>query len=131
MELIGNSLPIELELTYDFLTDETESLLGFIPNNGEQVHTFYSFPYRRCFYDIERIFGTFILNTLGEVVNNFNKCKLVRPNFMWVMSIGDTKKGFTMKFTFMVLVECSNKGLDCGNVKKALIAACPDGCEIK
>lgn len=100
---------------------ETESLLGFMPKEGKNFYDFEKFPDKRVYGNIERAFGTLILNMLGGAVNDYaNGVKMYRPDLLPVHTYGDCKTGFTIELEFIVVVECLNINQDYSNLKKSL-----------
>ena len=131
-DFIGNDAPFLLKIPLEFYPKETESLLGFMPKDGTNTYIFEDFPDKRCFSNIERNFGTLILNMLGGAVNDYdNGVKMYRPNLLPVYVSGNYKTVFVVELEFIVVVECLNKNKDYGNLRKALIEACPNGWELE
>lgn len=103
-----------------------------MPKEGKNFYDFEKFPDKRFYGNIERAFGTLILNMLGGAVNDYaNGVKMYRPDLLPVHRYGDCKTGFTIELEFIVVVECLNMNQDYSNLKKALVVACPNGWEIE
>ena len=131
-DFIGNDAPFMLKIPLEFYPKEAESLLGFMPKDGTNTYIFEDFPDKRYFSNIERNFGTLILNMLGEVVDDYdNGIKMYRPNLLPINVSGNYKTGFVVELEFLVVVECLNKNKDYGNLRKALVAACLNGWELE
>lgn len=94
---VGNAAPFVLKITLEYPPRETESLLGFMPKEGKNFYDFEKFPDKRFYGNIERAFGTLILNMLGGAVNDYaNGVKMYRPDLLPVHTYGDCKTGFTI-----------------------------------
>lgn len=63
-DFVGNAAPFVLKITLEYPPRETESLLGFMPKEGKSFYDFEKFPDKRFYGNIERAFGTLILNTI-------------------------------------------------------------------
>lgn len=113
-----NELLFSVLFERDFLPQDAEALLGFKPKNGR--HACVS---DTCVSDhhggeqsigaIEHTFGTQVLNTLAGAVNDGDRIQVLRPKL-------DT-----------IFVNGVNSSDDADNVYGKLVAACPDGWEIK
>ena len=90
-----------------------------MPKEGKNFYDFEKFPDKRFYGNIERAFGTLILNMLGGAVNDYaNGVKMYRPDLSPVHTQGDCKTGFTIELEFIVVVECLNMNQDYSNLKK-------------
>ena len=115
-DFVGNAAPFVLKITLEYPPRETESLLGFMPKEGKNFYDFEKFPDKRFYGNIERAFGTLILNMLGGAVNDYaNGVKMYRPDLLPVHTYGDCKTGFTIELEFIVVVECLNMNQDYSN----------------
>ena len=82
-DFVGNAAPFVLKITLEYPPRETESLLGFMPKEGKNFYDFEKFPDKRFYGNIERAFGTLILNMLGGAVNDYaNGVKMYRPDLL-------------------------------------------------
>lgn len=77
-DFVGNAAPFALKITLEYPPRETESLLGFMPKEGKNFYDFEKFPDKRFYGNIERAFGTLILNMLGGAVNDYANGVLTR-----------------------------------------------------
>ena len=60
MDVIEGCAPFVLTMTLEYSPEDTESLLGFKPQNGTNYYGLYDFPDKRCYYNIMRGMGTLI-----------------------------------------------------------------------
>lgn len=106
--------------------------LDLCQKKAKNFYDFEKFQDKRFYGNIERAFGTLILNMLGGAVNDYaNGVKMYGPDLLPVHTYGDCKTGFTIELEFIVVVECLNINQDYSNLKKALVVACPNGWEIE
>lgn len=63
MDVVDGCAPFVLTMTLEYSPEDTESLLGFKPQNGTNYYGLYDFPDKSCYYNIMRCMGTLIVNT--------------------------------------------------------------------
>lgn len=78
MDVIDGCVPFVLNMTLECSPEDTESLLGFKPQNGANYYGLYDFPDKSCYYNnkwsterLERVY-----NILKEMVSNE---KMIKP----------------------------------------------------
>lgn len=54
MDIIDSCAPFVLNMTLERSPEDTESLLGFKPQNGTNYYGLYDFPDKRHYYNIMR-----------------------------------------------------------------------------
>lgn len=130
MEVVDGCAPFVLTMTLDYSPDDTESLLGFKPQNGTNYYGLYDFPDKRCYYNIMRGMGTLIVNTLTRSIND-GGFEIEKPTLMSATVSGKNGTSFVVELEFMLFVNGVNSSDDADNVYDKLVAACPNGWEIK
>lgn len=130
MDVIDGCAPFVLNMTLEHSPEDTESLLGFKPQNGTNYYGLYDFPDKCCYYNIMRGMGTLIVNTLTRSIND-NGFEIEKPALISVTVSGKNDTSFVVELEFIVVVERLNNNKDYGNLRKALIEACPNGWELE
>lgn len=71
MDVVDGCAPFVLTVTLEYSPDDTESLLGFKPQNGTNYYGLYDFPDKSHYYNIMRGMGTLIVNILtGSIIDD-------------------------------------------------------------
>lgn len=130
MDIIDSCAPFVLTMTLECSPDDTESLLGFKPQNGTNYYGLYDFPDKSCYYNIMRGMGTLIVNTLTRSIND-DGFEIEKPALMSVTVSGKNETSFAVELDFTLFVNGVNSSDDADNVYDKLVAACPNGWEIK
>lgn len=117
-------------MTLEYSPDDTESLLGFKPQNGTNYYGLYDFPDKSCYYNIMRGMGTLIVNTLTRSIND-DGFEIEKPALISVTVSGKNNTSFVVELEFTLFVNGVNSNEQCDKVYKMLVAACPNGWEIK
>lgn len=130
MDVIDGCAPFVLTMTLEYSPDDTESLLGFKPQNGTNYYGLYDFPDKSCYYSIMRGMGTLIVNTLTRSIND-DGFEIEKPALMSVTVSGKNETSFAVELEFMLFVNGVNSSDDADKVHDKLVAACPNGWEIK
>lgn len=130
MDIIEGCTPFVLTMTLEYSPDDTESLLGFKPQNGTNYYGLYDFPDKRCYYNIMRCMGTLIVNTLTGSIND-DGFEIEKPALISVTVSGKNDTSFVVELEFMLFVNGVNSSDDGDKVHDKLVAACPDNWEIK
>ena len=130
MDAVEGCAPFVLTMTLECSQDDTESLLGFKPQNGTDYYGLYDFPDKSCYYNIMRGMGTLIVNALTRSIND-NGFEIEKPTLISVTTSGSNKKSFEVVLEFALFVDGVNSSDDGDKVYKKLVVACPDNWEIK
>lgn len=130
MDVVEGCAPFVLTMTLECSPDDTESLLGFKPQNGANYYGLYDFPDKSYYYNIMRGMGTLIVNTLTRSIND-DGFEIEKPTLISVTTSGSNKKSFEVVLEFALFVDGVNSSDDGDKVHKKLVAACPDNWEIK
>jgi hypothetical protein len=130
MDVVEGCAPFVLTMTLECSPDDTESLLGFKPQNGTNYYGLYDFPDKSCYYNIMRGMGTLIVNILtGSIIDaSFG---IDKPTLMSATVSGKTETSFVVELEFTLFVNGVNSSDDANKVHDKLVAACPDNWEIK
>lgn len=130
MDVVDGCAPFVLTMTLECSPDDTESLLGFKPQNGTNYYGLYDFPDKRCYYNIMRGMGTLIVNILtGAIVDD--GFEIEKPTLMSATVSGKNETSFVVELEFTLFVNGVNSSDDADKVHDKLVAAFPDGWEIK
>ena len=118
-----------------FLPQDAEALLGFKPNNGRHVCVSDTFVYNhymgtQSIDAIERTFGTLILNTLAGAADDGDRIQMLRPKLDTIISDGDDKDGFMLKFIFFVAIGRTEQDVNDGHIFRKLVKSLPAGWQI-
>lgn len=130
MDVVDSCAPFVLTMTLEYSPDDTESLLGFKPQNGTNYYGLYDFPDKSCYYNIMRCMGTLIVNTLTRSIID-NGLEIEKPTLMSVTVSGKNGTSFVVELEFTLFVNGINSNNDVDKVHNKLVAACPDNWEIK
>lgn len=130
MDVIDGCVPFVLNMTLEHSPEDTESLLGFKPQNGTNYYGLYDFPDKRYYYNIMRCMGTRIVNILTRSIND-DGFEIEKPTLISVTTSGSNEKSFVVELEFALFVDGVNSSDDGDKVYKKLVAACPDNWEIK
>lgn len=130
MDAVNGCAPFVLTMTLEYSPEDTESLLGFKPQNGTNYYGLYDFPDKRCYYNIMRCMGTLIVNILtGSIIDN--GLEIEKPTLMSATVSRKNGTSFVVELEFTLFVNGINSSEQCDEVYSNLVAACPDGWEIK
>lgn len=130
MDVIDGCAPFILNMTLENSPEDTESLLGFKPQNGTNYYGLYDFPDKSCYYNIMRGMGTLMVNTLTRSIND-DGFEIEKPALISVTVSGKNDTSFVVELEFTLFVNGVNSSDDADNVYGKLVAACPDNWEIK
>lgn len=87
MDIVDGCAPFILNMTLEHSPEDTESLLGFKPQNGTNTYYLEEFPDKRCYYNIMRCMGTLIVNILtGSIIDD--GCEIEKPTLISVTTSG-------------------------------------------
>lgn len=117
-------------MTLECSPEDTESLLGFKPQNGTNQYGLYDFPDKRCYYNIMRGMGTLIVNTLTRSIND-DGFEIEKQTLMSATASGNDGTSFVVELEFTLFVNGVNSSDDADKVHDKLVAACPGDWEIK
>lgn len=130
MDVVDDCAPFVLTMTLECSPDDTESLLGFKPQNGTDYYGLYDFPDKSYYYNIMRGMGTLIVNILtGSIIDD--GFEIEKPTLISVTVSGKNGTSFVVELEFTLFVNGVNSSDDADNVYGKLVAACPDNWEIK
>ena len=130
MDIIDSCAPFVLTMTLEYSPDDTESLLGFKPQNGTNYYGLYDFPDKSYYYNIMRGMGTLIVNILtGSIIDG--GFEIEKPTLMSATVSGKNDTSFVVELEFTLFVNGVNSSDDADKVHDKLVAACPDNWEIK
>lgn len=130
MDVVDGCAPFVLTMTLECSPDDTESLLGFKPQNGANYYSLYDFPDKSYYYNIMRDMGTLIVNTLTRSLND-DGFEIEKPTLMSATVSGKNDTSFVVELEFTLFVDGINSSNDADKVRDKLVAACPDNWEIK
>lgn len=130
MDVVDGCAPFVLTMTLEYSPDDTESLLGFKPQNGTNYYGLYDFPDKRCYYNIMRGMGTLIVNTLTSSIND-DGFEIEKPALISVTVSGKNDTSFVVELEFTLFVNGVNSSEQCDEVYNKLVVACPNGWEIE
>lgn len=130
MYVIDGCVPFVLNMTLEYSPDDTESLLGFKPQNGTNYYGLYDFPDKSRYYNIMRCMGTLIVNVLARSIND-NGFEIEKPTLMSVTVSGKNETSFAVELEFTLFVNGVNSSEQCDEAYNKLVAACPGGWEVK
>ena len=130
MDIIDSCAPFVLTMTLEYSPDDTESLLGFKPQNGTNYYGLYDFPDKSYYYNIMRSMGTLIVNILaGSIIDD--GFEIEKPTLISVTTSGKNDTSFVVELEFTLFVNGVKSSEDSDKVHDKLVAACPDNWEIK
>lgn len=130
MDVVDGCAPFVLTMTLEYSPEDTESLLGFKPQNGTNYYGLYDFPDKSYYYNIMRGMGTLIVNILtGSIIDD--GFEIEKPTLMSVTVSGKNGTSFVVELEFTLFVNGIKSSDDADNVYDKLAAACPDNWEIK
>ena len=130
MDVVDGCAPFVLTMTLECSPDDTESLLGFKPQNGANYYGLYDFPDKSYYYNIMRGMGTLIVNILTRSIID-DGFEIEKPTLMSVIVSGKNETSFAVELEFTLFVNGINSSEQCDEVYSNLVAACPDGWKIK
>lgn len=130
MDVVDGCAPFVLTMTLEYSPDDTESLLGFKPQNGANYYGLYDFPDKSYYYNIMRGMGTLMVNTLTRSIND-DGFEIEEPALISVTVSGKNDTSFVVELEFTLFVNGVNSSDDADNVYGKLVADCPDNWEIK
>lgn len=130
MDVVEGCAPFVLNMTLEHSPEDTESLLGFKPQNGTNYYSLYDFPDKSCYYNIMRSMGTLMVNTLTRSIND-DGFEIEKPALISVTVSGKNDASFVVELEFTLFVNGVNSSDDADKVHDKLVAACPDNWEIK
>jgi hypothetical protein len=130
MDVVDGCAPFVLTMTLEYSPDDTESLLGFKPQNGTNYYGLYDFPDKSYYYNIMRGMGTLIVNVLTRSIID-DGFEIEKPTLMSVTVSGKNETSFAVELEFTLFVNGVNSSEQCDEVYNKLVAACPDNWEIK
>lgn len=130
MDVVDGCAPFVLTMTLEYSPKDAESLLGFKPQNGTNYYGLYDFPDKSCYYNIMRCMGTLIVNILtGSIIDD--GFEIEKPTLISATVSGKNGASFAVELEFTLFVDGVNSNEQCDEVYKRLVAACPDGWEVK
>lgn len=130
MDVVDGCAPFVLTMTLEYSPEDTESLLGFKPQNGTNYYGLYDFPDKSYYYNIMRCMGTLIVNTLTRSIND-EGFEIEKPALISITVSGKNDTSFVVELEFTLFVDGINSSNDADKVRNKLVAACPDGWEVK
>ena len=130
MDVVEGCAPFVLTMTLEYSPEDTESLLGFKPQNGTNYYGLYDFPDKSCYYNIMRGMGTLIVNILTRSIID-DGFEIERPTLMSATVSGKNGTSFVVELEFALFVNGVKSSDDADKVHDKLVAACPDNWEIK
>lgn len=130
MDVVDGCAPFVLTMTLEYSPEDTESLLGFKPQNGTNYYGLYDFPDKSYYYNIMRGMGTLIVNTLTRSIND-DGFEIEKPTLMSVIVSGKNGTSFVVELEFTLFVNGIKSSDDADDVYDKLVAACPNNWEIK
>lgn len=130
MDAVNGCAPFVLTMTLEYSPEDTESLLGFKPQNGTNYYGLYDFPDKRYYYNIMRCMGTLIVNILTRSIID-DGFEIEKPTLMSATVSGKNDTSFVVELEFTLFVNGINSSDDADKVHDKLVAACPDGWEVK
>lgn len=130
MDVVEGCAPFVLTMTLECSPDDTESLLGFKPQNGTNYYGLYDFPDKSYYYNIMRGMGTFTVNILTRSIID-DGFEIEKPTLMSVTVGGKNETSFAVELEFTLFVNGVKSSDDADNVYGKLAAACPNGWEVE
>lgn len=130
MDVVDGYAPFVLTMTLEYSPEDAESLLGFKPQNGTNYYGLYDFPDKRCYYNIMRCMGTLIVNILTRSIID-DGFEIEKPTLMSATVSGKNGTSFVVELEFTLFVNGVKSSDDADKVHDKLVAACPNGWEIK
>lgn len=130
MDVVDGCAPFVLTMTLEYSPEDTESLLGFKPQNGINYYGLYDFPDKSYYYNIMRGMGTLIVNTLTRSIID-DGFEIEKPTLMSVTVSGKNETSFVVELEFTLFVNGVKSSDDANKIHDQLVAACPDNWEIK
>ena len=130
MDVVDGCAPFVLTMTLEHSPDDAESLLGFKPQNGTNYYGLYDFPDKRYYYNIMRCMGTLIVNILTRSIID-DGFEIEKPTLMSVTVSGKNETSFAVELEFTLFVNGINSNDNADKIHDQLVAACPNGWEIK
>lgn len=130
MDVVDRCAPFVLTITLEYSPDDTESLLGFKPQNGTNYYGLYDFPDKSYYYNIMRGMRTLIVNILTRSIID-DGFEIEKPTLMSVTVSGKNGTSFVVELEFTLFVDGVNSSDDADKVHDKLVATCPDNWEIK
>ena len=130
MDVVDGCAPFVLNMTLEHSPEDTESLLGFKPQNGTNYYGLYDFPDKSCYYNIMRGMGTLIVNILtGSIIDD--GYEIEKPTLISVTTSWKNETSFVVELEFTLFVWGVNSNEQGDDVHDRLVKACPDNWEIK
>ena len=106
-DVVDGCAPFVLNMTLEHSPEDTESLLGFKPQNGTNYYGLYDFPDKRCYYNIMRGMRTLIVNILtGSIIDG--GFEIEKPTLMSATVSGKNKTSFVVELEFTLFVNGVN-----------------------
>lgn len=130
MGVVDGCAPFVLTTTLEYSPEDTESLLGFKPQNGTNYYGLYDFPDKSYYYNIMRGMGTFIVNILTRSIID-DGFEIEKLTLMSVTVSGKNETSFVVELEFTLFVNGVNSSDDADKVHDKLMAACPNGWEVE
>lgn len=130
MDVVNGCAPFVLTMTLEYSPEDTESLLGFKPQNGANYYGLYDFPDKSYYYNIMRGMGTLIVNTLTRSIND-DGFEIEKPTLMSVTVSGKNETSFVVELEFTLFVNGIKSSDDVDKIHDQLVAACPNGWEVE
>lgn len=130
MDVVEGCAPFVLNMALENSPEDTESLLGFKPQNGTNYYGLYDFPDKHCYYNIMRGMGTLIVNTLTRSIND-DGFEIEKPTLMSVTVSEKNETSFAVELEFTLFVNGVNSSDDVDKIHDQLVAACPNGWEVE
>ena len=130
MDVVEGCVPFVLNMTLEYSPDDTESLLGFKPQNGTNYYGLYDFPDKSYYYNIMRGMGTLIVNILIRSIID-DGFEIEKPTLMSATVSGKNGTSFVVELEFTLFVNGINSNNDVDKVHNKLVAACPNGWEVE
>lgn len=130
MDVIEGCAPFVLTMTLEYSPEDTESLLGFKPQNGTNYYGLYNFPDKSYYYNIMRCMGTLIVNTLTRSIND-DGFEIEKPALISITVSGKSDTSFVVELEFTLFVNGVKSSDDADKIHDQLVAACPDGWEVE
>lgn len=129
MDVVEGCAPFVLTMTLEYSPEDTESLLGFKPQNGTNYYGLYDFPDKSCYYNIMRGMGTLIVNILTRSIID-DGFEIEKPTLMSATVSGKNETSFVVELEFALFVNGVKSSDDVDKIHDQLVAACPNGWEI-
>lgn len=130
MDVVEGCAPFVLTMTLEYSPEDTESLLGFKPQNGTNYYGLYDFPDKSYYYNIMRSMGTLIVNILTRSIND-DGFEIEKPTLISVTTSGKNDTSFVVELEFTLFVNGVNSSDDADKIHDQLVAACPNGWEVE